>query len=97
MKRTDLEKLQGKQLTGQMKNAGSPNRFGKDSSTPIDKREQRRRDAEAGLIPFATKLPTALVQRLREKSEADGVSLSEMLAELLVAALDAPAKTKKKS
>ncbi len=95
MKRTDLEKMQGKQLTGQMKGAGIPDRFGKASSAPLDKREQRRRDAEAGLIPFAAKLPSALVQRLREKSEAEGVPLNDLLATLLDSAL--AAKSKKKS
>ena len=87
MKRTGLEKLQGKQIAGQMKVAGIPDRFGKASSAPVDKREQRRRDAEAGLIPFATKLPSTLVERLRARAEADGKPLSETVASLLDAAL----------
>jgi hypothetical protein len=83
MKRTDLEKLQGKQLTGRMRSASVPDRFGKDASPSIDKREQRRRDAAAGLIPFATKLPSDLVRQLREEAEREGVPLNAWVGILL--------------
>ncbi|MBL8519383.1 MAG: hypothetical protein JNK75_01815 [Betaproteobacteria bacterium] len=94
MKRTDLEKIQGKQIAGQMRGSGIPDRFGRDSAAAVDKREQRRRDAEAGLIPFATKLPSALVQQLREKAEADKVPLNELVANLLEAGVSTKAKKK---
>lgn len=87
MKRTDLEKMQGKQISGQMRNAGIPDRFGKDSTAPVDKREQRRRDAEAGLVPFATKLPMDLITKLREKAEADSVQINDLVADLLAKSL----------
>jgi hypothetical protein len=83
MKKTDLEKLKGTKIAGNQKLAGTPDRFGKDAATLLDKREQRRRDAELGLIAFATKLPNTLVQRLRDKSVADNMPLNELIAALL--------------
>lgn len=53
----------------------------------IDKREQRKRDQELGLIPFACKLPTTLVEQLREKSASHDGGINGLVAELLGKAL----------
>jgi hypothetical protein len=87
VKKTDLEKLKGTKIAGNQKLASIPDRFGKDAGTQPDKREQRRRDAELGLIPFAVKLPSDLVKRLRDRAEADNVSLNELTADLIGKAL----------
>lgn len=87
MKKTDLEKLKGTKIAGNQKLASIPDRFGKDAGMQTDKREQRRRDAELGLIPFAVKLPSELVMRLRENSEAEQKPLNELVASLLDSAL----------
>jgi len=51
MKRTELEKASAKKISGNMKLNAIPDRFGKDAGALVDKREQRRRDQELGLIP----------------------------------------------
>jgi hypothetical protein len=87
MKKADLEKAKGTKITGNLKLAGIPDRFGKDAGQAADKRELRRRDAELGLIPFAVKLPSELVARLRARSESADKPLNELTAELLDKAL----------
>ena len=89
MKKTDLEKNKAKKIAGRMSAAGSPARYGEDAAAVPDRREQRRRDAAAGLVPFACKLPQELVDRLRERAAArDDGSLNETVAGLLAQALD---------
>jgi hypothetical protein len=68
MKKFDLEKNKAMKISGLMKTAGVPGRFAQGSGTVIDKREQRRLDSEAGLVPFACKLPAELVARLHERA-----------------------------
>ena len=58
MKKSDLDKLLGKKIGGEMKGAGIPGRFAQGASAVPDRREQRRLDAAAGLVPFACKLPS---------------------------------------
>ena len=60
MKKFELEKMRGLKVTGQMKLAGIPSRFGQGAAEVLDKRERRTRDAAAGLVPFACKLPAEL-------------------------------------
>ncbi len=67
MKKTDLEKNKALKLTHAMKQ-GAPERFGKGAAQPVDRREQRKRDQEAGLVAFACKLDAALAAQLREKA-----------------------------
>ena len=83
MKKTDLEKNKAKKLAGNMKQAPIPGRFGKESAAPLDKREQRKRDQELGLVPFAVKLHGDLVKQLQARAEADGKTLNDVTAELL--------------
>lgn len=87
MKKTDLEKLKGKKIAGGAPQAGD--RFGKGSAVPNDKREQRERDRELGLIPFACKLQGALVGEVRTLAQTRGVDLNELVAELLKKGLKA--------
>lgn len=87
MKRTDLEKNKAKKISGNMKLAGIPDRFGKDAGALPDKREQRKRDQELGLIPFAIKLHGDLIKQLQTKAEAEQKTLAEVTTELLQKAL----------
>jgi hypothetical protein len=80
MKKADLEKQKGLKLAG----AGTtPDRFGKGASAVLDKREQRERDRELGLVPFAVKLHSDLVRDLHAAAQKKGVGLNELTAELL--------------
>lgn len=90
MKKTDLEKSKALKLRGHMQRAPVPGRFAAESAAVPDRREQRKLDQAAGLVPFAVKLPDALVRRLRERAEADGQPLHELTARLLEAGLAAP-------
>ena len=80
MKKTDLEKVKGKSLAG---SGPTPERFGKGSATALDKREQRERDRQAGLVPFAVKLHGDLVREIHAQAQARGVGLNEITAELI--------------
>jgi len=86
MKNTDLEKLKGKKIVGG--GFGSADRYGKGSAEPNDKREQRERDREAGLIPFACKLQGELVREIHAAAQKKGVGLNEIAAELIRKGLD---------
>ena len=80
MKKADLEKLKGRKLAG----AGTtPDRFGKGAVAVLDKREQREREREMGLVPFAVKLHADLVRELHTAAEKRGTGLNELTAELL--------------
>lgn len=83
MKRTDLEKLQGKKIAGAMKREPTSDRYGAASSAHVDRRERREREKAAGLVPFAVKLPQELVAALRARAAARGVSLDVVVAEML--------------
>ena len=86
-KKTDLVKNLAKKIDGQMKTAGVPGRFGQGAAAVVDKREQRRLDAEAGLVPFACKLPTALVKQLHERAAGHEGGMNALVAGLLQQAL----------
>lgn len=88
MKKTDLVKSLAKRLDGQLKGAGIPGRFAQAASAPADKREQRRLDAAAGLVPFACKLPSSLTAQLREQAAAHAGGMNGLVAELLTSALE---------
>ena len=87
MKKTDLEKLKGTKISGNMKLSSIPDRFGKDAANIVDKREQRKRDQDAGLIPFAVKIHSDLIQQIRALADAEGKSLNDVTSELLTKAL----------
>jgi hypothetical protein len=89
MKKADLEKFLGKKVEGAMRRETLPDRYGAASAQVHDKREQRKRDQEAGLVPFAVKLPQAMVRALQERARERSVTLNEVTAELLRESLDA--------
>lgn len=83
MKKSRLDNQQDKKIEDAMKREPIPDRFGASSGAPADKREQRRRDQAAGLVPFAVKLPQDLVGSLQALSQSRGVPLNELADELL--------------
>ncbi len=83
MKKSDLDKQMAKKVGGQMKGAGIPGRFAQGASEMVDRREQRRLDAAAGLVPFACKLPSDLAATLRERGSAHADGINGLVAELL--------------
>jgi hypothetical protein len=90
MKKADMERLKGARIAGQLKQAGAPARYGKDSAAE-SRRERRRREQALGLVPFALKLDAGLVERLREHAQQRGATLDAAVAELLQRALDSSA------
>lgn len=87
MKKTDLEKNKALKLREDMQKAPIPSRFGTASTAVPDRREQRRLDQAAGLVPFAVKLRDELVARLRAQAEQEGVSLNELTERVIRAGL----------
>lgn len=87
MKKTDLVKHLAKKIDGQMKVAPVPGRFGQAAGAVVDKREQRRLDAQAGLLPFACKLPADLVRQLHDQAVGHDGGLNALVAGLLGQAL----------
>ena len=83
MKKTDLEKNKAKKLDGSMRSAGIPDRFAQGAAGSTDKREQRRRDAAAGLVPFACKLPLDLTRRLAERAATQDGGFNALVERLL--------------
>jgi hypothetical protein len=89
MKKTDLEKNKAKKIDGTMKSAGVPDRFAQGAASAADKRDQRRRDAAAGLVPFACKLPLELTRRIHDRAVSHEGGLNALVADLLEKALAA--------
>jgi len=87
MKKTDLVKNLAKKLDGRMKSAGVPGRFAQGAAELVDRREQRRRDTAAGLVPFACKLPAELVKQLNEKAATHEGGVNDLVAQALQKAL----------
>ena len=83
MKKTDLTKHLAKKLDGRMKSAGVPDRFAQGAADAVDKREQRRIDAAAGLVPFACKLPSEMVATLQQRAAEHEGGVNGLVAELL--------------
>lgn len=83
MKKSDLDKHLGKKVGGQMRAAGVSGRFGQGAGDVVDRREQRRLDTAAGLVPFACKLPSDLAAQLRERAAADPGGINALVEALL--------------
>ena len=83
MKKTDLEKNKGMKILGQMKQSGTPGRFGKGTAVVLDKREQRKIDQAKGLVPFALKLDGELVKQIQALAQERKASVAEVVTELL--------------
>ena len=88
MKKTGMAKSDAKKLMGQMvaPNAGA---FGNAGAAPVDRREQRKLDQAAGLVPFAVKLNSDLVQQLQSQAKENNVDLNQLVADLLAKGLAA--------
>lgn len=87
MNKFDLQKNQALKLAGQLKQAATPDRFGA-ASQASDRREQRKLDQAAGLVPFPLKLSQAHADKLRALAAERGVSTNDIVAEVLQNALD---------
>ena len=87
LKKTDLARQMELKIEGQRKKAAIPGRFAQEAAALPDRKEQRRRDAAAGLVPFACKLPSDLAQQLRDKAAAHEGGINALVAELLLAGL----------
>ena len=83
MKKTDLEKHKAKKIAGTMKSSLAPDRFAQGAAAALDRRERRARDAAAGLVPFACKLPQGLVQQLHDRAVGQAGGINDLVAELL--------------
>ena len=83
MKRTDLEKHQGKKIVGAMKREPTSERYGTSAGAHVDRRDQREREKAAGLVPFAVKLPQDLVASMQSLAKDRGASLNEVAESLL--------------
>lgn len=83
MKKSDLDKNLGSKIGGKMKGAAIPARFAQEAGAPLDKREQRRRDAAAGLVAFACKLPADLVRQLHDRAASHPGGINALMVEAL--------------
>jgi hypothetical protein len=87
MKPADLARLKGTKIMGQMKQERGVARHGDSAVAVVDRREQRRLDQAAGLVPFAVKLDQKLVQQVGELARTRGIGLTQLVDELLRKAL----------
>ena len=83
MKRTDLAKHKGKKIEDRMNRAPAADRFGGGAATLVDRKELRKRDRELGLVPFAVKLESDLITKLRELAKEQNIELNELVGSLL--------------
>lgn len=86
MKKTDLEKNKAFKLRDGVRYAGTPQRFAAGSAAPT-RREQRKLDQAAGLVPFAVKLHHDLVEQLHALAAEEAGDLSAVTERLLRAGL----------
>ena len=87
MKKTDLYKNEGLKISAQMKQAGTPDRFGNAAGTAVSRREQRKLDQEKGLVAFAVKLDSELVKQIHALAQARQAGINETVADLLARGL----------
>ena len=87
MNKFELERNKAFKLAGQLKQAGIPGRQSADHS--VDRRQQRKLDQAAGLVPFPLKLTQTQADRVRTLAQERGISTNDLVAELLQIALDA--------
>ena len=90
MKKTDLVRQLESKIEGQRARSATPGRFGGTTTAALlDRKEQRRLDAAAGLVPFACKLPATLTEQLRARAASHAGGINGLVAELINAALKA--------
>jgi hypothetical protein len=88
MKKTGMAKSDAKKLMGKMVAPGVAG-FGNSGTAAPDRREQRKLDQAAGLVPFAVKLNGELVQQLQSQAKENNVDLNVLVADLLAKGLAA--------
>jgi hypothetical protein len=88
MKKTGMAKSDAKKLMGKMVAPGAAG-FGNGDAAVVDRREQRKRDQAAGLVPFAVKLNGELVLQLQTLAKERGIDLNEAVAGVLAKGLAA--------
>ena len=89
MKKTDLYKNEGLKINGQMRQAGTPDRFGSAASAALSRRDQRKLEQAQGLVAFAVKLDSELVKQIHALAEAHQMGVNETVADLLTKGLAA--------
>ncbi|KAF3996788.1 hypothetical protein [Glaciimonas immobilis] len=89
MKKSGMAKMQAMKLSGKMKQPGTDAAFGQVAPVALDRREQRKLDQSLGLVPFAVKLNSDLVQQIQTLAQEREVGVNELVAELLIKALAA--------
>jgi len=94
MKKTDLEKNKAMKIVGTMKSSLAPDRFAQGAAAAADKKERRARDAAAGLVPFACKLPVDLVRQLHERAVKHEGGLNALVEALVVTGFGAKVELK---
>ena len=82
MKRAELDKRKALAIANAQRRSGP-----RDRPPPADRKARRAADRAAGLVPFAVKLPGALVTDLRARAEREGRTVDETLAAILQTAL----------
>ena len=87
MKKTDIEKNKAMKIVGTMRSTLAPDRFAQGAAAALDKKERRARDAAAGLVPFACKLPVEMVKQLHDSAAAHEGGLNALVAALLQSGL----------
>lgn len=78
----ELQKYNAMKLVNQMKNTGTHGNPG-GTVKPVDRREQRRLDQAAGLVPFAVKLNGDMVKQIHALAAERKTGVNEIVAELL--------------
>lgn len=87
MKKTDLYKNAGLKVNSEMRQAGTPDRFGAAANAATARREQRKLDQEKGLVPFAVKLDGELIKQIHALAKTNKTDLNETVAALLTKSL----------
>jgi hypothetical protein len=81
MKKAQMEKVKAAKIEGGMRRERGSMPPG--AAPAIDRKEQRKRDQAAGLVPFAVKLHGDLVKRIHARAQERQASVNEVVAELL--------------
>lgn len=87
MKKTDLYKNEGLRINGQMRQAGTPDRFGSAAVGAVSRRDQRKLEQAQGLVAFAVKLDGDLVKQIHALAESQQTGINETVAALLTKGL----------
>jgi len=83
------DKIKGRTIDAARSQGATPDRFGKDAgAAALSRRERRNLEQARGLVPFAVKLDTDLVQRIQALAQERKAGLNELVTELLTKGLD---------